>query len=64
VDLLFKGVSYTSAIRDATKRGIFLSPSVAVASSRFLYIVGSKADVFHGLTVLIYKIFGLFLFCA
>ena len=55
-----------SAIRDATKRDLFTSPSVAVASSSFLYIVGRKADALHGLTVLIYKviIFGLFFFCA
>jgi len=51
VDLLFKGVLYTSAIRDATKRDLFLSPSVAVASSSFLYIVGRKADAIQGLAL-------------
>ena len=35
---------------------------MAVASSSFLYIVGRKADALHGLTVLIYKMFGLFFF--
>jgi hypothetical protein len=46
-----------SAIRDATKRDLFTSPGVAVASSSLLYIVGRKADASRGLTVLIYKMF-------
>ena len=53
-----------SAVRDAARRDLFTSPSIASQIPAFVQlVVERKADALYGLTVLIY-ITLMYLFCA